>query len=602
MNSKKVLLEKMFVSAVKKHQKNDLFNAKKLYLQVLEINSAHVEANFLLGLLSSQTNDLNDAFSYYLKVIEIKPNHTSTINNLSNLLGDPLKLKYITQVSRSLVKKILLILFKRNDIDHNDIFLVSRLLLFKENNITSDYIKKELHDPSPLLLSHKVEKLCKDQLFQLMLQKSLIADHLLEKILTKIRRDIVLILYKTNREILIENLEFVISLAEQCFLNEYIYSQNKGEIDHVNFLKKKIENSKKVNKLDVAIFGCFFPINGLKKSVLKLIKDKETNSLFNDLIIMQVNEPKIEAKLLKSMKSLGKIKDFVSKKVRDQYENNPYPRWRYTYLNPPVSSIVIINSLIKPNKIEINKKFDNPKILIAGCGTGKQVLLAKGYKNSKILAIDLSRSSLAYAKRKIQELNLKNISFLQADILDLKKLKSKFDIIECAGVLHHMENPHKGLKELLGLLEPHGILRLGLYSELARKDIVKVRSFIKKKKYKNNITDIRTCREEIEKNINDELLKKLFFRRDFYSTSSARDLMFHTQEYRFTINELYKIITMENLEFLGFNNNLAKNKFASIYPNDKKQTSLNNWSEFEINNNETFIGMYDFLIRKNSTK
>ena len=39
-------------------------------LSVLEINSAHVEANFLLGLLSSQTNDLNDAFSYYLKVIE----------------------------------------------------------------------------------------------------------------------------------------------------------------------------------------------------------------------------------------------------------------------------------------------------------------------------------------------------------------------------------------------------------------------------------------------------------------------------------------------------------------------------------------------------
>jgi ubiquinone/menaquinone biosynthesis C-methylase UbiE len=317
---------------------------------------------------------------------------------------------------------------------------------------------------------------------------------------------------------------------------------------------------------------------------------------------MQINEPRIEKKLSKSIITLGKIKDSVSKKVRDQYEDNPYPRWRYTYLNIPASSTGIINSLIKPNKIEINKKFDNPKVLIAGCGTGKQVLLAKGYKNSKILAVDLSIRSLAYAKRKVKELNLKNISFLHADILQLKKLKSKFDIIECAGVLHHMKNPHKGLKELLSLLEPHGIIRLGLYSELARKDVIKVRNLIKNKKYKNTSKDIKICREEVIQNVDDELMKKLLFRRDFYTTSSARDLMFHTQEHRFTINELHNILNIENLEFLGFNNNLAKVKFATIYPDDKKQILLDNWSKFEINNTETFFGMYDFLIRRNSPK
>ena len=602
MNSKKVELEKMFFLAVKNHQKNDFFNAKILYLKVLEINSSHVEANFLLGVLSSQTNSLNDAFNFYLKVIEIQPNHASTINNLSNLLGDTSKLKYITQVSRPLIKKILLILFKRKDIDHNDIFLVARLLLFKEKNITSDYIKKELYDVRPILLNNKIQNLFNDKLFQLMLQKSLIADYLLEKVLTKIRRDIILILYKNNKKILQENLEFIISLAEQCFLNEYIYSQSADEIDNAAFLKKTIENNKKVNELDLAIVACYFPLYSLKKTTLKLIREKSASALFNDLIIMQIKEPQTERKISTSIKSLGKIKDSVSKKVRNQYEDNPYPRWRYTYLNRPVSSIGIINSLIKPNKIEINKKFDNPKILIAGCGTGKQVLLARGYKNSKILAIDLSISSLAYAKRKTNELNLKNISYLHADILDLKKLKNKFDIIECAGVLHHMKNPHNGLKELLSLLKPHGILRLGLYSELARKDIISVRSFIKKKKYKNTIKDIRICRDEIRQNVSDEVMKKLFFRRDFYATSSARDLMFHAQEHRFTINGLNKLFNMENLEFLGFNNNLAKNEYASIYPNDKKQISLNNWSEFEIKNNEAFVGMYDFLIRKNLTK
>ena len=66
MNSKKVVLEKMFVLAVKNHQQSDFFNAKRFYSKVLELNPKHVETHFLLGLLSSQTNSLNEAFNFYL--------------------------------------------------------------------------------------------------------------------------------------------------------------------------------------------------------------------------------------------------------------------------------------------------------------------------------------------------------------------------------------------------------------------------------------------------------------------------------------------------------------------------------------------------------
>ena len=49
-----------------------------------------------------------------------------------------------------------------------------------------------------------------------------------------------------------------------------------------------------------------------------------------------------------------------------------------------------------------------------------------------------------------------------------------------------MRDPLEGLKALLELLDPHGLLRLGLYSELARQDIIEVREFIKKKIYEYN--------------------------------------------------------------------------------------------------------------------
>ena len=111
--------------------------------------------------------------------------------------------------------------------------------------------------------------------------------------------------------------------------------------------------------------------------------------------------------------------------------------------------------------------------MIAGCGTGSHLANTIYYLNANITAVDLSLSSLAYAKRKIEDIGYKNINYLNGDILSLKNLNNKFDIVECIGVLHHMERPLDGLKVLLELLKPDGVLKLGLYSELARKGCYK---------------------------------------------------------------------------------------------------------------------------------
>ena len=70
------------------------------------------------------------------------------------------------------------------------------------------------------------------------------------------------------------------------------------------------------------------------------------------------------------------------------------------------------------------------------------------------------------------------MEYLQADILDLYLLGRKFDIIESVGVLHHMDKPIAGWKILTDLLNPGGLMKIGLYSELARHQIVKIREEI----------------------------------------------------------------------------------------------------------------------------
>ena len=44
---------------------------------------------------------------------------------------------------------------------------------------------------------------------------------------------------------------------------------------------------------------------------------------------LQITEPLKEIELSKTTKRLGTINDDVSKRVKSQYEENPYPRWRY---------------------------------------------------------------------------------------------------------------------------------------------------------------------------------------------------------------------------------------------------------------------------------
>ena len=599
MNEKNLNIKETFALALQNHQKNNFQVAEDLYKKIIKIDPNHADSHNNLGFLFKELGKNKEALTCYKNAILANPNFTLAVNNLSNLLKE-MQLSNVTLTNSSGLKKLILLLFKRNDINHRDIFQNAKSLLFiTESN---DQLKKIVNSNSLLLKNQIIQNLLKEDLFLLMLQKSLISDQFVEKILTKLRYETLINLVKSDKNISEKNFDFIISLAEQCFLNEYVYVQSEKEINYVNQLIMKIKNNKEINELKIAILGSYIPLLSNRDIADKLSNYKSKNILFNNLIDMQINEPLKEKKLVNSIKSLGKISDTVSKKVRNQYEEYPYPRWRYTYSNTPTNFLNIVNGHIKPNRIQINHKFNNPNVLIAGCGTGNHICQAANYLNANILGVDLSLSSLAYAKRKVEELGLKNIDFLHADILQLKDLKKKFDVIECVGVLHHMHDPPQGLKILVDLLEPNGLLLIGLYSEKARQDVIKAKDFAKKNKFENSFSGIRSFREAIFKEKNDFELKRLATERDFYSISSVKDLIFHAQEYRFTLPEIFKMLENLNLEFLGFCDSKVKNKYSKLFRNDKKNTSFNNWNEFEPLEPLAFFKMYTFWVRKKKNK
>ena len=189
-----------------------------------------------------------------------------------------------------------------------------------------------------------------------------------------------------------------------------------------------------------------------------------------------IDEPILEKKIAKKISVLEEISDDVSLKVRKQYEANPYPRWVKLGLFIKAKPIARVCDELKLQLHSKNiTKVNAPFILIAGCGTGQHSIgTASRFLNCNVTAVDLSLASLAYAKRMSTEFNFNNIHYLQADILHLHQMDKKFDIIESSGVLHHMNNPMAGWKVLVDLLKPDGLMKISLYSELARKHIAKI--------------------------------------------------------------------------------------------------------------------------------
>ena len=580
----------IILNSQKKYQ-----DAVKCFEKVIEIDPKNINAYNVLGIILQEIGEFRKSLSYLKKSIEISPNDLRVVNTLLNLLRS-IKLSNLSDKNSSELVELFIFLFNKDTIDHNELFNNARnLIFFQDDQINFENLLKS----GVSLLSDKdIKKILNKKLFHLLLQKSLVRDKFLEKFLYLIRKEILLQIH--NKENSIKELyDFIASNAEQSFLNEYVVFQSDMEIKIINDLKTKVENDKNINELEILILACYLPLNSSKIINNKLINYISESPLFNDLIKLHIKDPLKEAELKKGINSFDDISDNVSKKVKDQYEENPYPRWRYTNITPKNDFLSILNNAIRPNKINTNNQNIAENVLIAGCGTGQQLVSKTSYANSNIVAIDLSLSSLAFAKRKMQELNQKNIEFLQGDILSLNSLNKKFNVIECVGVLHHLKDPDEGLRILLNILEPKGYLKLGLYSEYARKHIIELKKFVQKHKFESNIRDIRNFRELAKNNNNDNSFKKINFNFDFYSTSSLRDLIFHVQEHRYTIPKIQDLLKKFDLEFLGFTNSSIKKEYSKIYPEDLKNTSLENWNNFEINNQDIFIEMYQFWVKKN---
>ncbi len=200
-------------------------------------------------------------------------------------------------------------------------------------------------------------------------------------------------------------------------------------------------------------------------------------------------------------------------------------------------------------------------------------------------------------KRKSNELSFTNIDYLQGDILHFHQMDKEFEIIESMGVLHHMDEPIAGWRVLIDLLKPGGLMKIGLYSELARQHIKEIRKEISELNVVISEDNIRKFRQSLAES-HDKNHQRLIESYDFFSLSTLRDLIFHVQEHCFTLPQIKNYLDELGLKFCGFENEVATSNFKELHGNEADIYDLLLWSQFEEINPQAFFGMYQFWCQK----
>jgi len=403
-------------------------------------------------------------------------------------------------------------------------------------------------------------------------------------------------------------LKFYAALARQCFITEYIFDCDDKERTAAAVCRAKLLALLNLNAVVppflVLAVAAYFPLYTLPDP--RRLLDRIEPGPVEEVLCQQIREPLEEQALRAGIQCLTTITRGVSEIVREQYEQNPYPRW----VKLPVRDDQAphfndeLRRMLPFGPFTPMPDDSAPEALIAGCGTGSHsIIAAQRFRGVRVLAMDLSLSSLSYAKRKTQELGITNIEYAQADILKLNEITRTFDIIESVGVLHHMADPFAGWRTLLSRLRPGGFMNLGFYSEIARRHVVKLREMIAAHGYAGTLDDIRRFRQDLATQNPSVELKWLSEMPDFFSASECRDLLFHVQEHRLTLDQIESFLAEFGLHFIGFDlDPRVLRQYRVRFSGDQSGTNLRNWARFEADNPDTFAGMYRFWVQQPRSK
>lgn len=575
--------------------KEDIDAARQCFERAIEINPGFAGAYHNLGRTCMVSGLFERALKAFRQAVQLQPENILFMSDMSHCIG-----QFRINSPDELYEKDLVCCLKIDRVDGGTLGRVASLYLVEHSPI-QELIGHNSDLDIRVEFDNNYKKIVVNKLLCTYMEREQLCNPDLELLLTRFR-DWILNKIVNDEVIGTDIISFLSVLSHQCFINEYVFFETQQEKDYLTQLEQRISSELAEGNVTVSallIYSCYRPLYS-SQVIASLIENIDiTDYGLKQVLNEQITETEKENKLRTEIETLSETGDEVSGKVRQQYEENPYPRWFQVDYPQPMTLFEYVANLFPGSAGYLSRDNKKIRILVAGCGTGLQTIRnARRFRDATIIGMDLSSASLAYAKRMTQKLKFTNIRYYQGNILDLDRLTDRFDYIECFGVLHHMQEPLTGWKCLVDKLETGGCMRIGLYSYKARTAIRAVSEFINTMQFKDKPDDIRNCRQAILALDENHPAYNIRFSPDFYTMSECRDLIFHVHEHQLDIPFIISALDKFNLRFLGFEfpDSVTINNFKKHYPQTDAQLDLNLWHEFENDHPETFVSQYVFWV------
>lgn len=554
------------------------------------------EAQRLLAMLLQRTGRMTEALTVVRRLVRRRPGDIQAWQAFAGCL------EHIRGRLDPTLRTEVLAYLGSDGVNHQRVAAQAAQLVRQEDGFRRALLAAEKNDlPAlrELLASGRLASLLEDRLFLALLERTVVPEADFETLLTALRR-LCLEVFAAGPEALEPHADFLCALAAQSHNNEFVYAVEAAEATAAAGLKTRIEaalaRGSQPDTVPLALSACYHDLSRLAGAEVLTRAPGAPGSARDRLVRTHCVLPVEERAIRGMIGALTPLRSQTSSKVRQQYEHNPYPRWLSADRLRPRRLRQVMAGIAPGARFDSLP--DSPDILIAGCGTGQEaVAVAQRFADAKVLAVDLSLSSLAHAIRKAREMGLTNIEFGQADLLELATLGRTFDIVESVGVLHHTADTFASWRGLVPLVRTGGLMRIGLFSRIARAPIAEARRIIAARHPTIDAAVMRRCRQEIRALPASDPLHRIAESQDFYSMSACRDLLFHVQESHHGLPEIAEWLDRMGLEFLAF-------EFAdpTILPaflaGGGQATDLSAWHAFETANPGTFLSMYQFWVRR----